>query len=391
MDALLAQIQQTILRVADGRLTAEEGSEVLVRLMEGESHHGQQTAWLVSEQYTSIAQSVGNVVAQISEFTERPSEAPEDGEAQPRSDEETELLLAAVRERLASHLAEAPETPQGSLAMSRAVRTLQRNLADLGQAVQDLSVATLRDAHERHDSGLVSAVDKVLASGRARPATRACRMGSFSERAVPFGGDWWSLTALSGDSAAVLLADSGGAGADAAVVASAARAAAHAFILGTREQLHPDMLLNLLNRVLFDVGVGSLGMTGVALRLDSAGRLLEVSNAGHLPPYVLRSSGPQLLLAEAQPPLGTLRAQKLRMQRTQLRPGDVCVLFTDGVIEATDPDGRAFGEGRLRSLCMELRAEGPQSICDGVAEALASPRAGRPPIDDATLLAVEIP
>jgi phosphoserine phosphatase RsbU/P len=71
----------------------------------------------------------------------------------------------------------------------------------------------------------------------------------------------------------------------------------------------------------------------------------------------------------------------------QLAPGDVMLLFTDGVIEARDRDGVEFGVDRLRSLLVERREQTPAELRNAVMDAVLGWNHG-PPSDDVTLVIV---
>jgi sigma-B regulation protein RsbU (phosphoserine phosphatase) len=70
----------------------------------------------------------------------------------------------------------------------------------------------------------------------------------------------------------------------------------------------------------------------------------------------------------------------------QLGPGDLMLLFSDGVIEAHDGDRKRFGIERLRELLIANRQRSPQEVRDGLVDAVL--RWGGRPIDDVTLVVV---
>ncbi|MCI0402924.1 MAG: serine/threonine-protein phosphatase, partial [Acidobacteria bacterium] len=72
-----------------------------------------------------------------------------------------------------------------------------------------------------------------------------------------------------------------------------------------------------------------------------------------------------------------------------LEPGDRLVLFTDGLTEARDPQGREFGIGRLARVAAEQRALGAQDLQAALMRAVFSHSKGRLE-DDATLLVVAL-
>jgi sigma-B regulation protein RsbU (phosphoserine phosphatase) len=79
---------------------------------------------------------------------------------------------------------------------------------------------------------------------------------------------------------------------------------------------------------------------------------------------------------------------KVKVRGAHLRPGDVLLLYTDGVTEAVDGEAREFGDKRLVEL---LTAEKCACAADWIGRVNAAVRAfadGRPQVDDVTCLAV---
>lgn len=78
---------------------------------------------------------------------------------------------------------------------------------------------------------------------------------------------------------------------------------------------------------------------------------LTWTNAGHNPPLLVRASGGVEQLAGPWLPLGLLPGFEYGAEESVLRPGDILVVYTDGITEATNPDGEAYGLERLIAVC----------------------------------------
>lgn len=88
--------------------------------------------------------------------------------------------------------------------------------------------------------------------------------------------------------------------------------------------------------------------TGVLARLDLTDGTLAWISHGHFPPIVLHPGGSaEQLHGEPAPPLGTNLGVTAPVCRHQLRPGDLLVLYTDGITEARNRAGQEFGLDRL--------------------------------------------
>jgi serine phosphatase RsbU (regulator of sigma subunit) len=124
--------------------------------------------------------------------------------------------------------------------------------------------------------------------------------------------------------------------------------------------------------------------TVVHLVLDPAAGVLDFASAGHLPPLVLRASGePEFAEPPRCPPIGAPWTRPAGQTRLELRPGDVLLLYTDGLIEERD---RSLDDG-LADL--RRAAAGAPGDLDALADhVLAELLAGRDGTDDVALLAV---
>src|SRR5215207_11188884 len=132
-------------------------------------------------------------------------------------------------------------------------------------------------------------------------------------------------------------------------------------------------------------------VTGVLVRLDTATGALELTNAGHPSPLLLRDRRVVGELAtEATVPFGVGDrevGEKDDLMRTALQPGDTVVLYTDGVVEARGPDGSEFGVDRLVDL-LEREASSerpPEEVLRRLVRAVLEHQGG-PLRDDATLV-----
>jgi hypothetical protein len=135
--------------------------------------------------------------------------------------------------------------------------------------------------------------------------------------------------------------------------------------------------------------------TGLLCELDTTRGLLTWISAGHHEPLLLRE-GRLVRALEVEPllPMGLnkqlSRTAEAPIGTEQLQPGDMLLLYTDGVIEARSPDGEFFGQDRLVDLISRNLAAGlpaPETM-RRVVHALLDHQAGDLD-DDATLLLIE--
>jgi serine phosphatase RsbU (regulator of sigma subunit) len=120
--------------------------------------------------------------------------------------------------------------------------------------------------------------------------------------------------------------------------------------------------------------------------LDAATGELAFANAGHNPPIVIRASGESQMLEGGGPVLGVLPIAPYSEQREHLGPGDVLVLYSDGVTEANNANFDEFGEERFIEVLKRHRHEPAAGIVVAVTNALGEFAAGAPQADDITLV-----
>jgi hypothetical protein len=124
---------------------------------------------------------------------------------------------------------------------------------------------------------------------------------------------------------------------------------------------------------------------------DSRAERLHYINAGHFPPLIVRQwphSTAILPLVDGGPVLGVLPAARYEQASIDLCPGDLLVLYSDGVIEATNEDGEEFGEDRLRSVLEECAGQTPEQTREHVLGAVRAFKGKVEFADDVTFLAV---
>jgi len=113
---------------------------------------------------------------------------------------------------------------------------------------------------------------------------------------------------------------------------------------------------------------------------------VEICNAGHPPPLVLRESGIARIDATALP-IGMFCAIRFPASRVQLAPGDAVLLYTDGLPEAESPAGTVYGVDRIADLAAS-GSRVPTEIVERYVREVAAFRDRSGPGDDLTIFAV---
>ena len=121
-------------------------------------------------------------------------------------------------------------------------------------------------------------------------------------------------------------------------------------------------------------------------RFDPATGILTWVNAGHLPPLLRRRDGTLERLSGGGMALGLSDAARYHATTTPLEPGDVLVLYSDGITEAENPGGVPFEEeGLARVLAARPDATAPD-LAAAVMTAVSAHAADRSFADDLTVV-----
>lgn len=113
------------------------------------------------------------------------------------------------------------------------------------------------------------------------------------------------------------------------------------------------------------------------------------SNAGHNPPLLLRAGGkPEWLALPHGIFLGVFEDSRYGDRTLVLQPGDTLFLYTDGVTEAMNSEGKAFSDKRLYGLLENRTGASPESLVQDVVRSVQGFTATAPQWDDITMLAL---
>lgn len=120
--------------------------------------------------------------------------------------------------------------------------------------------------------------------------------------------------------------------------------------------------------------------------LDCERHSLRFSNAGHHPPLLLSSGGEARWLKTGGIPLGILEEWSYQEETVPLAPGDLLVLYTDGVTETRSPQGEEFGEKRLEEAVRSCVSGSARDVIGSVFSATDAFGAGSAHLDDRTVV-----
>jgi len=203
------------------------------------------------------------------------------------------------------------------------------------------------------------------------------------EAAGPVGGDYCDATVLGdGQSLFFAVGDVAGKGVAASLLMTHLSA-----IFRSLLPLHLPLaeLMGRANRLFCESTLTSHYATLVCGRATGDG--IELCNAGHCPPLVVRPGTVQKV-DTAGLPLGLFCEVQYPVAHVSLEEGDGLVIYTDGITEALDPQGNEFGAEGLGNSLRQHFGGRAEALAGGVVQDVAGFRAGGRPTDDLTLLVV---
>jgi sigma-B regulation protein RsbU (phosphoserine phosphatase) len=179
------------------------------------------------------------------------------------------------------------------------------------------------------------------------------------------GGDFFDYFTLPDGAFAFVLGDVSGKGVPAALLAAVLQGI---FTANAHRSLEPANAISQANEALMRRAIRARFATAVYAVLSPDGRL-AYCNAGHNPPILVHRSGVRRLDAGG-PIMGALEQATFDDETVPLQPGDLLVVFSDGVTEARNSDGEDFGEERLLACVERHRALAPEALLKSLLDAV---------------------
>ncbi|HWB96397.1 MAG TPA: SpoIIE family protein phosphatase [Bryobacteraceae bacterium] len=215
------------------------------------------------------------------------------------------------------------------------------------------------------------------------PAVPGVSLAGYNEPCRTVGGDYYDFFPYPNGRVAMALGDVSGKGMPASLMMMGLQARVQ--VLAAEPQ-SLAAVMNRLNKATCAHCPSNRFITFFFCVLDPATGEIAYCNAGHNPPFVVRSQGAVELLDGGGPPLGILAAAAYQEYRARLEPGDLLAIYSDGVTDATNPQEEEFGEERFADILVAHASEPPEAIIAAVNQAITAWEAGAPAADDITLV-----
>jgi phosphoserine phosphatase RsbU/P len=206
------------------------------------------------------------------------------------------------------------------------------------------------------------------------------------------GGDYYDVFDLPDGRTGLAIGDVSGKGISAALLMASLRASLRGVTLDSPRDF--ANLMDKVNRLVFEASASNRYATFFFAAFDPATRKLDCVNAGHNPPILLRGGldgQTQVIRLEADGPVvGLLPLAPYTEQCVSMMPGDLLLLYTDGISEAMTHDDEEWGEERMIASAEKVKnSEAPEILQEIFKDADAF-TAGAPQHDDMTLLVLKL-
>jgi sigma-B regulation protein RsbU (phosphoserine phosphatase) len=200
------------------------------------------------------------------------------------------------------------------------------------------------------------------------------------------GGDYFDFIRIGEHRIGLAIADVSGKGIPAALIMAGFRASLLAEI---RNEFAIRAVMSKVNSLLLESSDPGKFVTCFYGLLDVQHRALVFCNAGHNPPILRRADGRMEALMEGGVALGIVPGAQYEDRPLTLRPGDVLVLYTDGITESMDAMKQPYGQTRLEETIERLHASSAQEILDGIVRGALDWSGEEEQSDDLTVIVVK--
>ena len=200
------------------------------------------------------------------------------------------------------------------------------------------------------------------------------------------GGDLYDFIPYSLSRLGIVIGDVSGKGAPAAIYAALVSG-----ILRSHAPIEPGPaeMLSAVNLSLAERRIEAQFVSLIYAVWDDEHRTLLVANSG-LPRPVLVHDGKNSVIEATGLPLGLFDDASYDEFRFKMKPGDLFVFFSDGMLDARDRKGELFGRGRVERIIAECAGKSANCVVDSLFKAVAEHSAGVETFDDQTVLAIKV-
>src|SRR6266536_1192617 len=199
-------------------------------------------------------------------------------------------------------------------------------------------------------------------------------------------GDYYDWVRIYDDQIGVVIADVSGKGVPAALLMAFLRASLRA---ATHIGYAPHISMSKVNYLLWESIERNQFVTAFYGILDATNRTLAYANAGHNPPLLIAADGSPRFDERGGVPLGMFRDTRYYEHYLTIAPGELLVLYTDGVTEATNPAGEEYGLTRMIEAVKRDKNLTARELIDSIHQDVVNWTDGAGATDDVTFFIIK--
>ena len=218
------------------------------------------------------------------------------------------------------------------------------------------------------------------------PILKGAELAARYNPARAIGGDIYEFVPYTGGRMAVAIGDVGGKGAPAALYAALSGGILRSSAAG--EPSAAEMLA-LVNTSLIERPIDAQFVSMIYAIWDDDERTLQVSNSGLPRPILCHGGKPEVVEATGLP-LGFFETAEYEEFWLAMEPGDICVLFSDGIVDARNQNGDGFGRHRVEEIVASSCGGSAGDILDAIFNAVIEHSEGVPTFDDQTVVILKV-
>lgn len=328
--------------------------------------------------------------------------------------DEIQIKLKETRENLTDWVETTPEEkrhdqlgPEGENALEEHLHVIDTSL----EKIEEGTFGICKICHEPVDSELLQvdytstvclghfsdeeirqleselALSQVIQRGllpQQVPEIDGLNIAAFSRPAQIVGGDYFDFVDFQDGKPGLVMADVSGHGVSAGMFMSSMQTAFHTLVPQSDSPV--DVLERLNHLYIHNINFTTF-VTIFFGKYDPFTRTLSYANAGHSSAYLYRvTTNQEIWLRPTGPAIGISEGFTIRREDIRLEPGDILLLYTDGITEAADHQGDLWGEDNLADIIRQNPDSSAERLIQKILTALKGHTNGSPLADDVTLM-----